>query len=349
MTPYARHLISVLAALCALLTSVPSAMAFRIEQRPDTGVTGQIAGMPPRSEQEVRPGQTLSMEVGFQNRLGTRKTFEVLIRDIGNKDKPDDMFALSERATFGARQWVSVDRERFSLEQGEIGWINVTARAPSDVEPGSYYAAVAAYTKGNPIRGGESGASVSGGVGVQLFFTIPGDRIYDGEIERAESTSFVWRDRGTYVPLTARYRNTGNVTDVVTGRVGLESLFGKDVGLARGDRQTVLRGGVREYRFLWADPPWLGRFTPKVEFVGETGKTVSRELPPVWIIPSWKYILAALLAIILPIAWRIRERRKVRLLREELARARDVAAADSDDWDGDLGDDDWADNPRNVG
>lgn len=346
-----------LLAATALLCAPASSHAFEIEKHPETDVTNHIAGTPPRQEIEVKPGERLEVEVGFQNRLGRPVDFTIEVKDIGGRpDAPQDLFALTDDAPFGASGWVTVDRKKFTLEQGDIGRIKVTAQAPADAEPGSYYAAVAGYgapPKSDGAGGGAAQAAISAGVGVQLFFNIPGERRHAGTITSASSRRLIWRDQHTFVPLDVHYQNRGNVTDIVGGKVALEGLFGREVGAFRQPGQVVLRGGTREYRFLWTDPPWIGRFTPTVEFVGEGGKPVIRELPAVWIVPSWKYLLAALLAIGLPTWWRLRERRKVRQLRAELDHVR--ARERADDPDGwldaeDLDDDEeWSSSHHPVG
>jgi hypothetical protein len=75
---------------------------------------------------------------------------------------------------------------------------------------------------------------------------------------------------------------------------------------------VVLRGGSREFRALWADTPWIGRFTPRVELTREDGTLVRRTLPSIWVAPSYPYLFGLVGAIVIPLAWRWRDRRRTR-------------------------------------
>jgi hypothetical protein len=288
-----------------------------------------------------RQDRRQNFSIGFQNRLGRDATFSIEIKDVGgSRTDPDDFLVVGGDHPFGARRWIAVDKARFRLKHGQIGHVGITAHAPTDVEPGDYYAAVVGTAlPEKSSSGGQAVASLAVSVSVQLFFTIPGDAKPEGRIKSADGPSMVWRDRDTYISIDALYENTGNVTDEVAASVGFEAaLFGKDVERigAAGGQGVVLRDSVREFRFLWNDPPWIGRFTPVVHVESTAGKPKKLELDPVWVIPSWKYILLTLLALALPIAWRVRERRRFRRLEEAVYAAHERLGehpdGDQDEW-----------------
>jgi hypothetical protein len=223
----------------------------------------------------------------------------------------------------------------------------MTADIPSDATAGSYYSAI----QGNVLVDDPKGTSISAGVGVQVFFTIPGDAAAAGKVVDARAPRVIWWDglelgqlpvlerlRGREsAPVRFSWRNTGDYTDEVKGRVLIESDLGdRDVARLDVDEAVVLRQSERGFKATWAsDIPIIGRFTPTIEMRGIDGKTSTVELDPIWVIPSWTYILALIVAIGIPLWWRRRSKRKYATLlaRVEAAEARGARDTGDEDWD----------------
>lgn len=366
---------------CALLLA-PSAGAEQVElteacaaaiaasdgsyvQRFDaTDITGGIAALPPRTVVSVEPGQQARTCVGFHNRTGRTVSMRFTTRDVIAAD--DGGPASTERESeHGASRWLRLPASRVDdVRHGDLVWLALQVEVPLGQRGGSTYSSVVASLTGE--RGAPDGGAVvqsAPEVASQVFFDVPGGVRQTGRIEDARGPRFVWWDGfdiGT-LPLLERLRGLGVATvrydwqnrsdfsEDVRGRVVIESdLTGRDVARLEVDSAIVLRGSERSFRATWSRGiPLLGRFTPTVEVTSETGETVRRELDPIWVIPSWWYLLALVLAIAIPVALRRRSRRRMDALfaRVEAAEARSAAHEDEDEdrWDEDAEHDhDWS-------
>jgi len=132
------------------------------------------------------------------------------------------------------------------------------------------------------------------------------------------------------------WENSGNYSDEVDSTVVLESsLTGKEVARLDVEDAIVLRGSTRSFATSWFDYiPLVGRFEPTIEVQRSNGESVTKKLPAIWVIPSWWYIIALLLAIALPVWWRRRSGRRYRELETRLAasEARQSELVDHDEW-----------------
>ena len=321
---------------------------------PAVDETGQIAGFPPRVETQISRGESGQICVGFQNRTGQPITLDLTLEDVGADD--DGIPAVGiEDAEFGASSWLELPTTVVNdLPHGEVAWVLLDADVPRDAVTGSSYASVVATAR-TPDRsdGDEGGARVNSipSVGVQIFFDVAGNADHTGEIVDARAPRVVWWDgpdlgripvldklRGLGVA-TVRYswRNDGNLSSRVDGTVSLTSdLGGRKVAQLDPSGGVVLRGAERQFEATWnQDIPFFGRFTPVLEVQGSGGVTDRVELDPIWVIPSWWYLLALVLAIALPLWWRRRSKRRYAdlLARVEAAEARGADGDSDDEWD----------------
>lgn len=321
-------------------------------------VTGAIAGMPPRVIADVQPGERAQVCVGFHNRTGREIDLDLRTADVAAD--PDGSPASQQDAEdFGASTWLHLPARRIErLDHGDIAWLNVAVDVPGDALAGSSYASVIATVRERELAPG-GGAQVNAvpAVAVQLFFDIPGDAGRSGKIEDARMPRVIWWDgldlgrfpvldrlRGAGIATARfRWRNTGEYTDELAGSMRVRSDLSKHqvVSIPIGE-QVVLRGSGRTFEATWKrDIPMLGRFTPTIELTGRNGTTVDLELDPVWVIPSWWYLLALVLAVAIPLWMRRRSKRRYRDLVERLEAAE--ARADGDEaWESDA--DAWNDH-----
>lgn len=321
-------------------------------------VTNQLAGTPPRIETKLRRGEQGSYCVGFHNRTGQELDLELEVSSVDAG--PDGVPRVGvDDAEFGAGSWIEPAADRITdLPHGQLAWIRIDAAVPQEAVVGSSYASISAVEAREADRasGGSRVAPVSS-VALQIFFDVPGNVDVGGRIVDARAPRVVWWDgldlaridfledlRGLGVA-TIRFgwRNEGNLTDSIDGRVAIESsLGGRTVADLPLDGAVVLRGSSREFVTTWSnDIPFIGRFTPTVEVTDSSGTVHREKLDPIWVIPSWWYLLALALAVGIPIWSKVRSRRRYRALlaRVEAAegqgRAHDVDEYDEyDEYDG---------------
>lgn len=316
----------------------------------DYDAVGGIAALPPRTVTELQPGERATYCVGFQNRGSDPQTLEL---DVVVLAADDEGLPSSQRDAEdqGASRWVTLPTDTIEdLPGGVVAWLVVTVRVPDDALPGSSYASVLA-TDATPRPDGD-GTQVQAipSIASQLFFDIPGDAIREGEVTNIRSPRVIWWDgidigdlpvferfRGLGIAtIRFSWRNSGKFTSDVRGRLDITSdLGGKVVTSIPIPDSVVLAGSERDFEATWKnDIPLIGRFTPVLEVTGESGRIERFELDPIWVIPSWWYLLALALALAIPITIRRRSRRRYRTLLErvEAAEARSDQDA-SEDWD----------------
>lgn len=322
------------------------------QQFDSVDVTGQIAGSPPRIITDIQRGDEGTLCVGFQNRTGATIALDIDITNVGI-DKDGLPASKSTNAEFGAASWVTPSAEAISdLQHGELAWIKLEVDVPSDAVTGSSYASVVAtqrLSKAEIKSGGSQVRSVPA-VALQVFFDVPGNADYDGRVVDARAPGVVWWDgldlgklpvldrlRGLGVATTRfGWRNDGNLSDDVGGTLVISSdLTGKEVARIEVNKRLVLRGSTRSFDVTWSkDIPMFGRFTPTLEMTGGDGKTRKVELDPIWVIPSWWYLLALAVAIGIPLWMRRRSKRRYRELveRAEAAESRAAGGHEGEDW-----------------
>jgi hypothetical protein len=267
----------------------------------------------------MNPGETRIEEVSFQNRTGKTATLAISTATITSDDS--DFLRIADEARFGAKAWVTPEARKVVLKHGETVRLAVTVKVPVGADPGSHYAVIrgALGPEVTPVKG-ESVAAFKSAVALQYFINVAGERIVSGEISSTEAPRLVQRKQGSYVPVSVRFKNTGNITNEVVGKVRFTSIFGRTVRQLPIRKGIVLRGSERQFDVIWNDPPWIGRFTPIVVVTGMDGKPQKRTLPAVWVVPPWPYGLALILAILIPLTriW-LRRRREIRRIMDEMA------------------------------
>lgn len=317
---------------------------------------GGIAAIPPRIVTELLPGQSESYCIGFQNRGTGSIDLDVDAVDVAADEEglPSSQREATDR---GASRWVEMPTQKIvDLPPGGIAWLDVQVDVPDDALAGSSYASIIA-TDATPAerRTGTAVESIPS-VAAQLFFDIPGDAARQGEVVDIRSPRVIWWDgfdlgdlpvlekmRGLGVATVRfKWRNTGDFTSDIGGSVAITSdLSDKQVAELEVPQQVVLRDSERDYRVTWSrDIPLVGRFTPVLEVRGESGRVERHELDPIWVIPSWWYILAVILAIAVPLWMRRRSQRRYEelLARVEAAESQRDGEPGTESWDQD---DEW--------
>lgn len=276
-----------------------------------------ISGIPPRVAATVRPGTRDSICIAFANGMTQPLTLGLTSSDLAVDETGAPVSGVQD-GDFGASSWLRMPvRTIRDLLPGQIAWLEVPLAVPEGASPGSWYAAVTASTRHAGPKGGTGVGSI-GGVAIQILFTIPGETKVGGHVTEVRSPRLLWWDglrlgrvpvldklRGLRIaPIRFTWVNDGSTSDAITGRIVIRSsLTGhvvERVDLPRST-QLVLRGSSRKFEATWADNiPLVGRFRPTIELTRHDGTKVNKELPAIWVIPSWWYVVGVLVAVVLP-------------------------------------------------
>jgi hypothetical protein len=311
-----------------------------------------LSGIPPRHDITFDGGRQQQVCVGFQNRSATPADLVLRVDNVG-VDEKGAPFSRPEDASYGAGDWVTLPTRRArDVQPGEIAWLLVDVDVPTDAVAGSWYASIMA-TQVAPQGGAANQVTQAPAVIVQLFFNIPGDGTRGGDINEVRAPRVVWWDgwkvssirfmdrfRGQGIaPVRFTWRNGGDYSDTRGGQLVVSSsLTGKVVERVDIPEKVVLRGSERDFEAIWKrNIPMVGRFTAVIEMRGSDGSTEKHELPAIWVVPAWWYLLLVLAAFAVPLALRRRSRRRYDELmaRVEAAEARSGGAGPADEWDQD--------------
>jgi hypothetical protein len=293
----------------------------------------EFAVGPPFQElKDVKPGSVITVCFFVQNRLAEPIDVRLKARDAEGSHDPQALIEVVDHSKYGASQWMQFPQPTFHLNVGERADEAVTIRVPVDVGGGSWYSAITAVTlvKSASANGGGVLLEKEAGINSLILMDMSGPARLGGMISEVDSPSYATHGPRNFIPFHAVWDNTGNVTDAVSGRLTVESIFGNSAFTAKfSPAELVARDGSREFDTSWDNTPWIGLFHPRIELVGRDGKKHVRSFPWILILPPWYYILAVVVAILFPI-WRWwSNRRKWNRL---------VAALSGD------GDDEWDDD-----
>jgi hypothetical protein len=317
-----------------------------------TDVTGGFAGLPDRVTTGLSAGQSGRVCVGFHNRTGIPATLRFRAHDVGASREGFPVPAAAGDEQYGAASWLTLPAtDTVTIEHGELVWLDVAVDVPVDTAGGSAYAGISAIVADSEAREQtpDVQTQITPAVVVQVFFDVPGDITRGGRFEDVRSPRIVWWDgfevgtipelrrlRGSGVaPIRFGWSNDGSLSDEIGGAVKIESsLGGKEVARIRVPSRIVLRDATRQYETYWSkDIPFIGRFTPTLVMTDATGKEHTKQLDPIWVIPSWWYLLALVLAVGIPLWIRRRSKRRYRELLErvEAAEQRSYVEIDGDE------------------
>lgn len=303
----------VLATLGLLVAPTQCFAAQKITEE-NVPVDGKIGLVPSRAETDVEPGKTTTVPARLINRTGETVTIRISVGDLEASPDPGTFVRLVRNAEFGAGSWVRPEIDVATIEHGQRMEFSLFVTPPKDAPVGSHYAGLQAVVE-QPAGTGDARVDLSVAALGQLLFNVPGDIRRGGEITRIKPSdtlffggSFVDRFFGgpPFVSYDISYRNTGNVTEHLSGEIVVKSMFGNAVRtftIPRKEARIVLRGSTGTIRVLWADPPAFGRFTAEARLETDDGPK-EKNSPPVTILPPWWWILLLLVALAVPLLLR---------------------------------------------
>lgn len=305
---------SCLASAMALLVATGPATAAQIRQEPLSDASPAREGLfvSQGAVEAIKPGATITVPIRLRNT--SARPLAITPRAIPGRGASDpgslvdvDPGARSDPSR-NAAEWVTFPFERLALRARSAATFDVTVTAPRRARPGAHTVLLAFNVPTTASQGG-AGVTGFGGAASTLVLRVPGATTPDMRVSGISSPRIVWNGKTTH--FRARVRNEGDTALDLDAQVQLHTLWGSSGRLLRADSQLVLPGGHRSYDIAYTDPPLLGRYAPRLTIVGGQGSDlrITRELPAVWVLPPWWFVLALSGAIALP-AWMWRRTRR---------------------------------------
>lgn len=165
--------------------------------------------------------------------------------------------------------WISIDKNVFSLKPNESKEVPFTIKVPADASPGSRFAIVFFATGAPPGKGGQ--LNVSARVGALVFLTVPGDFKQTGEILNFGSNNkFLFQKE----PIIFKFdfSNTGTVYFEPKGAITITNIFRKITDTIPVEGQVVLPTGLKTITVAWPYNGWLFGIYKAHLAIGVTGK-----------------------------------------------------------------------------
>ena len=289
-----------LAAVFAITLTIPVfAQDIKYEQLSSDQIVGDFLVGPGKVELELNPGESETVNVTLSNRMGSEKTFTVVVEDFVGSESTEQPVVLlgDQRGPYSLQDYLVVPSQEMTVGHTERIVIPITVSVPTDAEPGGRYGSVLFQTKSESIENGaKPSASIISRIGVLFFVTVPGDLKYEGNVEKFD-TAFGKRvyDSGP-IGFEILYRNTGNVHVNPYGRISVRNMFGSEVGAVELDPWFAMPEFLRLREVTW-DRGWLfGKYKAVLSInKGYDNLVETREV--VFYVLPWKPISVAVIIV----------------------------------------------------
>lgn len=313
---------AVLALACA-----SAAAAATIAQEPLTEASPERQGLfvSQGAVRPIEPGATERFSIRLRN-TSTRplRVTPLALPGRGSDDAGSlvdlDPTAAKDPAR-NATGWVRFPFDELVLRARSAATFDVVVTAPANARPGARSVLLVFNVPTTAADDDSPGVSGVGGAASTIVLRVQGATTPDLRLSGVSGPRVVWN--GETTSFRARVTNEGDTALDLDGQVQLHTLWGSAGRLLRADSQLVLPGGKRTFEIRYEDPPLFGRYAPRMTIVGGEGSDlrVTRDMPAVWVLPPWWFVVALMVAITLPIwMWRRSARDETRRAARATAR-----------------------------
>jgi len=277
------------------LTSASPAKASRIEKLKELKNFGDFDLGPTFFYIEAKPGETITRELQVTNRSGKIDSYAVVSEDYeGSNDASQAKVLLGNRASlFGAKDWMSYEIDKFTLEHADRLFFNVIIKVPADATPGDHYAVALVYPVRPQTVKQENAPNVqlTSRVGSSFVIRVAGDFAESGGLTSFSSDKKVYYD--PLVNMKTIFKNVGTVMLQPAGKIIIKDMFGRTTETLEIKPFKVYRESIRENINQWNYQFAIGKYTADLELDRGYGSQLDRATISFWIIP-WKLLLIIL-------------------------------------------------------
>lgn len=283
------------------------ALAYQIQDLPDTKVEGDIVLGPTKIELFVESGDKVTREIMVTNRTGRTIDFKVAIEDFkGSRDPSQSMILLGkEKGPYSLRDWLKPEIEEFTLRHGQRIHLPVEISIPSDAEPGGHYGVVFALTQPATPESelekeqAKGQVTIVSRVGSLFFVRVKGEVSEDGSLKEFKTVENYY-EKGP-IPFELVFENNGSVHLTPYGMIEIFNLLGKKVGEVEIDSYFAMPDSLRSREVTWDKGFLFGKYTALASINRGYQDIIDQETIEFWVIP-WKIILSGIVLFFL-IIW----------------------------------------------
>lgn len=262
---------------------------------------------------DANPGDLFDRTLQLTNRSGKLGNYAVEVENFqGSKDNPSQAIVLlgKKDSPYGARDWITLELDQFSLQHAERIFFNVNIAVPANVSPGDYYAAVLlrAVPENQNQATNAPTVKITSRVGSLFVLRIAGDVIESGQLDSFLTGKKFYSNPP--VDFRIVFKNTGTVLLQPAGQITIKNIFGRTVDTIKIQPFRTLRDSIRLEKVSWEKKYLCGYYTANLQLDRGYGNIIDEKNVSFWVLP-WKFILLALFTLILIIAIIIFLRRNV--------------------------------------
>ncbi len=257
---------------------------------------GDFVVGPGRSEVELAPGESKTIEISVTNRISDDRLFEFVVEDITGTQDGSSLVAVQdgEVSPYSVVDYISFPQNSISLELGERARIPVTISVPADAEPGGYYGSIFVTTlrKGVAVTDAapQPTSPIIARIGSLIFLTVKGDVERSGQTLGVDivDNGKLWLEEGP-INLGITYENTGSVHLNPYGEISITNMLGEEVGFVELEPWFVLPKAIRNREVTWDREFLFGRYTIEVRVNRGYDNIVDTVSTSFWVLP-WKIV-----------------------------------------------------------
>ncbi len=266
---------------------------------------------PTSLEFEMSPGaQSVGKVELFNPSLTTLQEGTVVVLDLTVRDDEEGTYAFitDPHSRYSISQWISVTPAEFSLQPQEAQKVEISLNVPREAEAGGHYGLILAMPEGFDAEGEGIRFATTGGLGMVLLGTLPGEISYEGTLLEflpvqdsirlpitGQMVSLPFVDLGP-VEYVVRFSNQGTVHYSPYGYVEIYDWFGGKVDQIEIAPQRVFPDKVRRIKTVWKRLFLIGKYRAVAHlYYGQAGY----EKEAVAEIYFWAFPLRAALIIVL--------------------------------------------------
>lgn len=272
--------------------AVPVQPWFKVEQLTgDNLAIGDFVVGPGRSELQIKPGESATIEISVSNRISDNRTFELTVEDMaGTSDASRSVILLgNEKGPYTIKDYITFKANSFVLDLGERARIPVTITIPPDAEPGGHYGSVLISTvqEGELQPGDAARSPIVARVGTLFFVTVPGEITQSGETKEISLLQKKWWYERGPIEFTILYENTGSIHLNPYGELRIKNLLGEEVGFLELEPWFVLPQSLRSRDVTWDRELLFGRYVATAFVNRGHGDIIDERTVVFWVLP-WK-------------------------------------------------------------
>lgn len=291
-------------------------------------------GPPQIESSNLTQGRTYLTCISIMNRAAKTVGFELTTVDIVGSPDPDQKQELRFQPSV-VGTWLRPALTKVRLAPLERIFIPFVIDVPTGAPAGTNVGGLQVTRLDEAPGGGVTGAGIRVSSIQKLIITFPGGEAKPVRVSRLKAPWILSRNKSEKV-YRARFiaHNESSIVDAYDVKLDMTGL-GRSVGATRTDTSVLLPGGAERVVLRIGDMPWIGIYRPTAEIRGRGGEVPVR-LPWLLVLPPWPYVVALVVAALLPLValvrrWRARRAEWMLYLDDE---EEDPEAEDAHAWHG---------------